>query len=476
MRLQERKGEQANEHPGRRRGARLDGRRAVRRVLGVPFLGLCLSVAVGIPAPSAAPGDEGRARGVERPARAFSADVAVRWARLLYDRIRFEKLSPPVASRIIGYAEVALYEAVVPGMPDHRSLGGQLNDLPSLPSIDPHAAYYWPEVANAALGAALRGHFASAATLSTIDALEEELAQTYRQAVPAKTFERSRAQGQAVAAAVLAWASTDGFATFNNCSFTPPTGPGLWVPTPPAFRPPLQPCWGQLRPFALRAPDACAPPAPTEFSSDPGSDFYGEALEVRDTVNGLSSEQRETALYWSDDPGNTGTPPGHSLSIAAEVVEQRALSLDVASEAFARVGIAVADAFISCWQTKYVYNLLRPVTYIQTVIGDVGWMPILVTPAFPEYTSGHSVQSGAIAQVLTDQLGPLPFIDTTESFQGFAPRSFADFFAAAGQAAISRLYGGIHYRPAIDRGLDQGVCVGRSLAERVRFRSDEDAD
>ncbi len=421
-------------------------------------------------------GEDGRGRGVGQPTSRYGAGVAVEWARLLYDRIRFERLSPPVASRLIGYTEVALYEAVVPGMPEHRSLGGQLNGLASLPHPDRHAAYFWPEVANSAVAATLRGHLAGASTdtLAAINALEEHFAADFRGLVPPKVFARSTEQGQAVAAALLAWAGADGFAALNNCPYTPPVGPGLWVPTPPGFRPALQPCWGQLRPFALQAADSCAPPPPPDYSTDPSSAFYIEAKEVFDTVNSLTDEQREIALYWSDDAGRTGTPPGHSLSIASEVVEQNGLALDVAAEAFARVGIAVADAFISCWQTKYVHNLLRPVTFVQDIIGDASWQSILTTPPFPEYTSGHSVQSAAAAQVLTDQFGDLPFTDFTEAPLGFAPRSFDGFFAAAQQAAISRLYGGIHYRSAIERGIEQGVCVGRTMLDRVEFRSHEE--
>ncbi|HEV8675305.1 MAG TPA: vanadium-dependent haloperoxidase [Methylomirabilota bacterium] len=152
------------------------------------------------------------------------------------------------------------------------------------------------------------------------------------------------------------------------------------------------------------------------------------------------------------------TPPGHSVSILTEVIRAHGFALDLAAEAYARLGIAVADAFIACWRTKFHYNLLRPVTYIRAVI-DAGWTPVLTTPPFPEYTSGHSVQSGAAAQVLTDMLGPLPFIDQTH----LPPRAFDSFFEAAEEAAISRLYGGIHFRPAIERGLEQGICVGQAV-------------
>jgi hypothetical protein len=140
----------------------------------------------------------------------------------------------------------------------------------------------------------------------------------------------------------------------------------------------------------------------------------------------------------------------------------------VAAEAYAKVGIAVADAFISCWSTKFRYNLLRPVTYIRGVI-DPAWGSLLVTPPFPEYTSGHSVQSAASAQVLTDLFGTVAFTDHTHDDRGLAPRSFGSFKQAAEEAAISRLYGGIHFSTAIDLGLEQGLCVGRRVSD-LEFR------
>src|SRR5262249_40641442 len=157
-----------------------------------------------------------------------------------------------------------------------------------------------------------------------------------------------------------------------------PPGPGLWEPTPPLFRPPLQPCWGQMRPFVLSSGTECGAAPPPDFSTDPDSDFYREGLEVYDTVNHLTDEQRAIMLFWADTPAETGPPPGHWISIVGQIARQQHLSLAAAGEAYARVGIAVADAFISCWQTKYTFNLLRPVTYIQQNI-DAAWMPPLAT-------------------------------------------------------------------------------------------------
>ena len=186
-------------------------------------------------------------------------------------------------------------------------------------------------------------------------------------------------------------------------------------------------------------------------------------------MNNLTDEQRAIALFWADDLGATATPPGHSISLTTQVLSQLAARLDIAAETYAKVGIAVADAFIRCWDTKYRYNLLRPVTYIQRLI-DADWLPLLVTPPFPEYTSGHSAQSGAAAEVLTDLFGPdFAFVDHTHDSRGLPARAFRSFFQAADEAAISRLYGGIHFRPAIERGLDQGRCVGRAVND-PRFR------
>lgn len=167
----------------------------------------------------------------------------------------------------------------------------------------------------------------------------------------------------------------------------------------------LLPCWGQLRPFVLADGSQCTPVAPPAYSEDPGSDFYQEAWEVYTVVKQLTAEQLTIAQFWADDPGRTGTPPGHSISILNQILVQQGSSLETAAEAYARLGIALADSFIACWWTKYQHNLLRPITYIHTVLGDPTWSTPVNTPPFPEYTSGHSVQSAAAAQVLTDLFG-----------------------------------------------------------------------
>jgi hypothetical protein len=305
--------------------------------------------------------------------------------------------------------------------------------------------------------------------LDSISVRETNFNSVYRSALSADVFTRSVYQGQLVGLAVFNWSLTDGYAEHNNCSYTVPTGPGHWVPTPPNYSAPLQPCWGYLHPMVMNSDDACLPAAPLTFSRDTSSAFYRDALEVYNTTENISPDQLAIANYWADGAGMSGgTPPGHSLSILTQIARRQNFTLDVAAEAYARVGLAVNDAFISCWNAKFTYNLLRPITYIQSYI-DASWDSPLVTPNFPEYTSGHSVQSGAVAQVLTDMLGNIPFIDSTHVPQGMAPRSFTTFFGFANEAAISRLYGGIHFRAAIERGATQGVCVGTAVS-RLHFR------
>jgi hypothetical protein len=408
------------------------------------------------------------------PPAAFSAEIAARWFETVLDLVRTTPgFSPPVAARAFGYLGVTLYEALVPGMTGYRSLAGQVSGLTPLPPPgDP--AYHWPTVANSALAALARSLFptTSSANLAVIDVLESAFAQAFKAIVPAGIHERSVKRGRSVAGHIFAWSTTDGghagYLTNFPSSYTPPAGPGLWTPTPPGFLRALQPYWGSNRPFVVTLGECDPGPHVPAYSESQDSDFHMVASEVYHTVNHLTPEQRAIALFWADDPGLTATPPGHSISILTQFLRRMEAGLDLAAEAYAKVGIAVADSFIACWSTKYRYNLLRPITFVQRVIDPAWGNPLpLTTPPFPEYTSGHSVQSGAVAQVLSDLFGDFPFTDHTHDARGFAPRSFASCLAMAEEAAISRLYGGIHFRPAIELGIDQGRCIGRKVSTLV---------
>lgn len=403
-------------------------------------------------------------------ATAADADstVAQEWLDLLYQVVRTEALSPPAASRAFAYSGVAFYEAVVDGIPGKRSLGGQLNGLAALPA-PPAGEIDWELAGNAALASLLPQFFATAMASNLMDIadLADQLETAASAGVPQEVVDRSLQWGDTVGDAIFAWSQTDGFTMFNNCAYVPPVGAGLWEPTPPGFANALQPCWGQMRTFALVDGTDCAPLGPPPFSTSTTSPFYSEALEVYVTVENLTAEQLAIAQFWADNPGATGTPAGHWIAILSQVAEQRDLTLDVTAEAFAKIGIGMADAFISCWNTKYLVNLIRPVSYIQDEI-DAMFTSAVGTPPFPEYTSGHSTQSGAASVLLHDLLGEFTFVDNTHAGT-FPSRSFDTFLEAADEAAISRLYGGIHYRAAIEDGVEQGRCVAETLLAAVDF-------
>ncbi len=417
----------------------------------------------------------------KRSADQFASDVASTWFEQLYDVVKAERTTPPPASRIYGITAVALYESLVAGTEKNRSLVGQLHSLTSLPQRKKNKKYHWPTVANTALANTIRGLYPtiSQASLDAINNLEQGFFASQQQAVvPGPVYERSVAHGQAVATAILEWAATDGFSLSNNCPYVPVPVPGAWEPTPPPFNPdPLQPCWGMIRPMVLTSGGECPSPGHPAFSTDTASGFYAAGLEVYDMGLGLTNGQKTVAEYWSDGAGATGTPPGHWIAIVSQIARNDSLSLAAAAEAYARVGIAVHDAFIGCWNTKYIYNLQRPVSYINDHI-DAGWLPYLVTPGFPSYNSGHSTQSAAAARVLTDMFGIRSFTDTTHVDHGLVPpqepRTFDSFDEAAAEAAISRLYGGIHFSFDNNDGLASGECIGQAIRDRVVFKKDDD--
>lgn len=386
--------------------------------------------------------------------------------------------SPPVASRAFGYLYVTAYEAVEQGSGELVTLAGQLNGLRDLPAREPGAAYDEAAVLQAALAAAMAELFANTGPTGqrAMENVAARLAEGVAEGLPPEVLARSHAQGEAVAREVLAWAATDGGATVENMGFPLELdlakGPGLWVPTSRIVQQqlPLLPTWGENRPFAMPGGAACPLPPPPSYSEAPGSAFRAEAEEVLAVRRDLSEEQRAVAAFWSDDPMLSPTPPGHWISIAARALEAEGAGLERQVEVLATLSVAMADAFIGCWHEKYRFNLIRPVTYIRAHL-DPGFEPLLITPPFPEYPSGHSTQSGAAAAVLTAHFGEgHAFTDTTHEDDGLAPRSYPSFWAAAEEAALSRLYGGIHFRSAIEQGLAQGRCIG-AYAAALRTRA-----
>lgn len=397
----------------------------------------------------------------------------------LTEVMTYDIFSPPQASRIYAYTSVAAYEALVPTRPDLATLAGQLNGFEASPA--PAEPVHGP---TAALYAALAVSEAMTFSDENVDAYRTEATGRLRDAgLSRRLIARSAAYGEAVAQHVLAWAAEDGYGrTRSGPAYTITDEPGTWRPTPPAYMDAIEPSWATLRPFVLDSASQFKPLPPHPFSLDPGSPFRREVEEVYVIGRDLSEEQRAIASFWDCNPyvmhtrGHAMfatkkiTPGGHWMGIAAIASRQAGADVAGAAEAYVRTAIALADGFISVWDEKYRSRLIRPETVINEHI-DEDWAPLLQTPPFPEYSSGHSVISAAAAEALTALYGDgFAFLDTTEVPYGLPARPFTSFRQAAEEAAMSRIYGGIHYRMAAERGVEQGRGLGAFQVQRVQTR------
>jgi len=343
-----------------------------------------------------------------------------------------------------------------------------LNGIGPLPTAR-GVAYHWPLVASAALAEVMRGLWGrrtnrAAENVAALDSLEAGLVSQY-DGVPPGIARRSIRFGHSVGAAVFATSRDDGgdegYLQNFPTTYTPPAGPGLWVPLPGQLA--MQPFWGTtVQTFALVSAAECNPGGPPTYAEAAASEFYNQALEVHDLVTNATPDRVAIAKFWADGPG-TISGPGHSLAITNQILIQERANLALASQAYVRVGLADADAVTALWRVKYVHDLIRPVTYIRRFI-DPTFNTILPTPPFPEYVSAHSAQSAAAMTSLEYLFGRnVAFIDHSHDVDGMSPRSFDRLYAAAEEAGISRLYAGIHYRAG---NLD-GQSLGRCVAAKV---------
>ena len=410
------------------------------------------------------------------PVADYSAEVATEWFDLQLKLLENAGgYSPPVAARVLGYSGLTLYESLVYGMPDYQSLSGQLTNFEVDVSVD-DAQYYAPLVANAALASISRYLFpdASEDLMAEITKLEMDFVVSFSDDVSRGLLERSNFYGNDIAQAVFDYAKTDGGHNAHLTNFyddyIPPDIPEVWMPTPPNQDPALQPYWGQNRPFVLSSSDVCEVDAPPTYSETPGSAFFAAAMEVYDAVEGITAEQNDIAVFWADDPEVSMTPAGHSVGILSQVLREQEATLEQTAHAYVMLGMALSDSFVSAWQSKYTYALVRPITYLREHV-DANWDTPMVTepvwtPPFPEYTSGHSVQAASFAVVMTQLFGDdYAFLDRVNDYRGYTSRSFSSFWHAAEENAISRLYGGVHYQFAINQGLEQGRCVANYVLD-----------
>lgn len=406
------------------------------------------------------------------PASELEPTILVKWMQLLYDRVEAEKVSAPAASRLYAYAGITSYQAVLPGMPDGISMSGQVTSLPDMPQVEDGQIYDWITVANGALSSVISGFFSKDATdtQKAVQDLRNSEAKAREDKLDPAVIKRSMDYGDEVAKTILDWVATDNFTETRSLKWTVPAGdPSLWIPTAKDMKA-VEPFWGQIRPFALYSADACAVQPNLPFDTKEGSSFYLQALEVKTVGDNLTNEQKDIARFWVDTPGQTGTPAGHWVLIENQLTTLLDLKLERSAMMYGLVGISMGDAFISTWSLKYQVNLIRPVSYIQEYV-DPKWQSFIASPGFPEYPSGHSVVSEAAAEVLTRMFGTVAFTDRSGQKHKLGERSFTSFEAAAMEAAISRLYGGIHYRQAIENGMRQGRCIGDNVVDYISLRS-----
>lgn len=392
--------------------------------------------------------------------------------------------SPPVASRIYCYPNIAAYEVMAQNSSNYNSLQGQLKGLDSIPTLDAKSGV------NKNL-AALVAHMEVSKAL----VFSEELVEKFRDSLykkwsdeNPKEFEVSKEYGLKVASSIKKWMDKDNYKeTRTMPKFSVYANqPGRWQPTPPAYMDAIEPHWNLIRTMVLDSAAQFKPVPAFKFSLDKNSPFFKEVQEVYDISQrtmkkGDASEEVQTAQFWDCNTYvsvNQGhmmfakkkiTPGGHWMGITKIVCKKN--NADFAKTVYANTATSIAlfDAFISCWDEKYRSNVVRPETVINQNI-DENWKPLLQTPPFPEYTSGHSVASTAAATVLTSVFGDnFEYEDDTEIPYGIPVRKFKSFKNACHEAALSRLYGGIHYRAAIENGIGQGQSVGDLIVKRIKF-------
>jgi hypothetical protein len=394
--------------------------------------------------------------------------------------------SPPLASRVYAYANIAAHEILAQEKGnDNASMASVLSDFNGVSPIN-------DSLVNLRLAGLIAFMEVGKNLIFSVDRMSEyvdDLSSKWKAQNP-EVYEASNQYAHQVVAEIKVWYDQDNYKqtrTYPKFSVDYDS-PSRWQPTPPDYMDGIEPHWSKIRPFLLNSVSQFQPEPPPPFSMVPESDFYQELTEVYELVkeiqeNQANDERREIAKFWDCNP-YVSTHKGHVMFALKKIspgahwigitkIVSRIKNADILTTvaAYAKVSIAIADAFISCWDEKYRSNLIRPETIINKVL-DENWYPVLQTPPFPEYTSGHSVVSGAASVILTDFFGDnIAFNDDTELPYDLPIRSYRSFTHAAEEAAISRLYGGIHYRKAVEEGLKQGRNVGNYISQKLILKN-----
>lgn len=400
----------------------------------------------------------------------FSSDVAIQWMGMQVQQMRaYSGVGNVAYSRYYAYSGIALYEAVVPGMPSYQSIASQLNGLSGLPQTKPGAGYHWAISANAALASINRNMFpnATAENKAAMDALEASLLAQYSNDTDADIIARSVNFGKAVAEAVFAWSETDGHQNLYD-AYTPPSGMSggvYWTPPNPLVVHSV-PHLGSLRRMVASSGNGAE-------TSGPDYDNLGNwTMDVINSKPSPGTNEYNMAFWWRDFPGTS--TPGHYINILRQVLQTEQPSLDVAALAYALGGIIDVDIAISTWQDKFKFLLARPFNYKDVI--NVPFTSLLGAP-HPEYPAAHASLSIANAEAMTAIFGE-NYAFTDHTFEGLVtpagnalqPRSYSSFRQAGEEAGWSRLYGGIHYRQSILDGFWQGRKVAQNIITTLKFK------
>jgi hypothetical protein len=412
-------------------------------------------------------------------------DLALKWGEMtLFITKNTPGNSPTYSSRCLGYIGLTMYESIVNGYPNYQSLAGQLDSLDSLPKPLKGVNYNWELSLNAAEAFILKNIYNQTSDVNKlkIDSLEKAIYQFYSAKITDKeVVNRSVAYGKSIASTIFDWSKTDGghrayLKNFDK-KMVQPNRAGCW--SPPLYGQsfshyPLHPHWGDNRTF-LKQNHKITPPSVFPFDTLPNSPYYKEFLAVYNQEKILTQDQKEAAIWWSDDPDETFTPPGHSYYLATTVIKQAQPPLIKCAETYSKVGMSVADAFINCWKWKYQFFTERPNNYVNQHI-DEKWESFWPDPPFPAFPSGHAIQAAATATVLTGLYGD-KFSFTDNAHVGrkkdelrnteFKARHFNSFWEVAEETAKSRFYGGIHTPQDNNKGLEKGKIVGENINQLI---------
>jgi PAP2 superfamily len=395
----------------------------------------------------------------------------------LTDLIIYDIFSPPVASRIYVYTSLAAHEAIRHADANEPSIVSKLKGFSEMPMPAKNKKYNFTLAASKAFYAVARQMTFSKDTLTKF---EDQTYATFKEILDTEVYDRSIAFGEAIAKVILKRAAADNYKQTRPLEkFYGSKEDGKWRPTSPDYLDAVEPYWKQLKPFVMDSAAQFNPSAPPAFSKATNSVFFVMNKEVYDAGKNLTEEQKEIARFWDDNPfvtQNVGhmivatkkqTPGGHWMGIATIACRQTKANEIKAARTYALTSLALFEAFMSVFETKYRYNYVRPITVINQMM-DAKWEPLLQTPPFPEYTSGHSTITGCAATVLSHLYGnAFAFTDTSNMRYVNMQRKFSSFLQASDECSISRFYGGIHYKISVDTGAAVGKRIGQYIIRKI---------